>query len=120
MKKTNREMFLEVISVLETANADIELIDFMNDRIAQLDKKASTVSKAQREKAAMDAAIADEIVKGLATINEPIRISDLIKKYAPLSQYNTQKLSPIFVRLVNDGRIEKISSKRTILYTVKA
>lgn len=123
MKKTNREMFVALLSVI--ANADIadtdkiELTDFINLKIEQLDKKANTVSKAEREKIELNTKISQLIIDGLAEINEPIRVSELIKKYEPLNSFTTQKLTPIIVKLMNDGKIKKIASKRTVLYTVE-
>lgn len=122
-KKTNRELYAEVLSVIAIAeiaeDKKTELSDFLKGRVEQLDKKASTVTKAQREKAEADTNIANLIIEGLTAVNQPIRISDLIKTYKPLNEYSTQKLSPIFTKLVNDGKIEKVSSKRTILYVIK-
>lgn len=121
-KKTNKELFTEVLAVIASAaitDAEkTELSDFINGRIEQIEKKASTVSKANKAKAELNTKLADDIVAGLATIGEPVRISDLIKKYEPLNDFSTQKLSPIIVKLVNDGKIEKVASKRTVLYTL--
>jgi len=120
--KTNKELFAMVLSVI--ANADInevdrtELTDFINSRIEQIDKKANTVTKADKEKAALNAAIADEIVKGLVTADKPMKISELIKNYAPLSEYSTQKLTPIVTAMVKNGRLVKSTIKRENFYSV--
>lgn len=120
--KTNKELFAMVLSVV--ANADInetdrtELTDFINSRIEQIEKKANTVTKADKEKQALNAAIADEIVKGLVSADKPMKISELIKSYAPLSAYSTQKLTPIVTAMVKSGKLEKSTLKRENFYSV--
>lgn len=124
MKKTNREMFVMLLGVVESANCitetdRIELTDFINVKIEQLDKKASTVSKADKAKAELNAKIAQLILEGLAEMDKPTKISELIKGYRPLNGYSTQKLTPIMTALVNDGKVEKAVVKRETLYSVK-
>jgi hypothetical protein len=122
-KKTNREMFVTLINVI--ANAQIaetekaELTDFINSRIEQLDKKANSVSKAEKEKAKLNAELAKTIIAGLTEIGKPVKVSDLIKGYEPLNEYSTQKLTPIITALVKENKVESIVVKREKLYTVK-
>lgn len=124
MKKTNREMFVILLNVV--ANSEIietekaELTDFINSKIEQLDKKANTITKADKAKAELNAKIAQDVITGLTTIGKPIKISDLIKNYEPLNSYSTQKLTPIMTGLINDGKIEKVIVKREALYMIKA
>lgn len=123
MKKTNREMFVTLLNVI--ANAEIietekaELTDFINAKIEQLDKKANTVTKAEKAKQELNAKIAQDVLAGLAAVDKPIKISDLIKTYEPLNGYSTQKLTPIMTGLINDGKIEKTIVKREALYMIK-
>jgi hypothetical protein len=122
-KKTNREMFVTLVNVI--ANAQIaetekaELTDFINSRIEQLDKKANSVSKAEKEKAKLNAELAKTIIAGLTEIGKPVKVSDLIKGYEPLNEYSTQKLTPIITALVKENKVESIVVKREKLYTVK-
>jgi hypothetical protein len=125
MKKTNKEMFAMLLGVIESANCitetdRIELTDFINGKIGQLEKKANTVSKADREKAELNARIADEIVKGLTACDKPVKVSDLIKSVDTLNGYSTQKLTPILTSLVKNGRVVKSTYKRETLYSVEA
>ena len=122
-KKTNKEMFIALLSVIANAempeNDRIEMTDFINERIKQIEKKASTVSKADKAKAELNAKIAQLVIEGLTELDKPVKISELIKGYAPLNEYSTQKLSPIMTALANDGKIEKATVKRETLYSVK-
>ena len=123
MKKTSREMFVTLLNVV--ANAEIietektELTDFINSRIEQIDKKANTVTKAEKEKAELNAKIAEDVIAGLIAMGKPVKVSDLIKAYEPLNGYSTQKLTPIMTGLIKDGKIEKTIVKREALYMIK-
>ena len=126
-KMTNKEMFNALIAVISvtgipagveiSATAD-ELITFLNGKIEQLDKKANTVTKADKAKAELNAAIANDILTGLATLDKPVKISDLIKGYEPLNGYSTQKLTPIMTKLVTDGKVIKSVVKRETIYSL--
>ena len=122
-KKTNREMFVALVNVI--ANAQIteiektELTDFINSRIEQLDKKANSVSKAEKAKQELNAELAKTIIAGLTEIGKPVKVSDLIKGYEPLGEYSTQKLTPIITALVKENKVESIVVKREKLYSVK-
>lgn len=122
-KKTNREMYVALINVI--ANAQItetektEFTDFINGRIEQLDKKANSVTKADKAKAELNAKLSEEILTGLVQIGKPVKVGDLIKGYEPLNGYSTQKLTPILTALVNDNKVEKMTVKREKLYAIK-
>ena len=122
-KKTNKEMFVTLINVVANAeiteNEKTELTDFINSRIEQIEKKANTVSKADKAKAELNARLSEEILTGLAQIGKPVKVGDLIKNYEPLNQYSTQKLTPILTALVNDNKVEKMTVKREKLYLIK-
>lgn len=122
-KKTNREMYVALINVIShaeiTINERTELIDFINGRIEQLDKKANSVTKADKAKAELNAKLSEEILTGLAQIGKPVKVGDLIKGYEPLNEYSTQKLTPILTALVNDNKVEKMTVKREKLYVIK-
>lgn len=123
MKKTNRELFVTLLNVV--ANAEIietekvELTDFINAKIEQLDKKANTVTKAEKAKQELNAKITQDVIAGLTAVGKPVKVSDLIKAYEPLNGYSTQKLTPIMTSLINDGKIEKTIVKREALYMIK-
>ena len=122
-KKTNREMFVTLINVIANAQIaeteKVELTDFINSRIEQLDKKANSVSKAEKAKQELNAELAKTIIAGLTEIGKPVKVSDLIKGYEPLGEYSTQKLTPIITALVKENKVESIVVKREKLYSVK-
>ena len=122
MKKTNKEMFVTLINVV--ANANIaetdrqELTDFINSRIEQIDKKASTPSKADIAKQELNARIAELVIKTLTELDKPVKCSEIIKANVELSDYSTQRLTPILTKLVADGKIAKTTVKRDTVYNI--
>ena len=120
--KTNKELFAIIFNIVADANIPDdekqELTDFINSRIEQIDKKANTVSKADKAKAELNAQIAAQIIDGLTLADKPVKVSDLIKQYEPLNGYSTQKLTPIMAGLVKDGKIKKSLYKRETLYSI--
>jgi hypothetical protein len=121
-KKTNKEMFMILLNVVTNAeieqNDKDELSEFINSRIQQIEKKASTPSKTDLAKAELNARIATDIIAGLTELDKPVKISELIKAYAPLNEFSTQKLTPILTKLVADGKVTKTVVKRDTLYNV--
>lgn len=121
-KTTNKEMFNKVLAVLMAAdiaeNERQEMTAFIESRIEQLDKKANTVSKAEKEKAKLNECIAENILAGLATIDKPCKVSELIKNVDTLSTYSTQKITPIMTALVKQGKLNKTIVKREAFYSL--
>ena len=124
MKKTNKELYTTLLTVIENSTLDtdlkLELTDFVNGKLDQLAKKAETVSKAQKEKDAANAAIGEQIIQCLATMAKPMKVSDLIKQCSELNDYSTQKLTPILSKLYAAGKVEKETFKRETYYKVKS
>ena len=122
VKMTNKEMFIGLLAIVAGADipeTDVQMYtDFINSRIEQIDKKATTVSKADKAKAELNATIANEILAGMAKIDKPIKVSELIKSCEPLTSYSTQKLTPIMTKLVTDGKITKSIVKRETFYSL--
>lgn len=122
IKMTNKEMFVKVLSVIAVADITEDertlLTDFINGRIDQIDKKANTVTKADKAKAELNAGIAKDIIAGLTTMDKPVKVSELIKGYEPLNGYSTQKLTPILSTLITEGKIVKSVVKRETFYSL--
>ena len=116
-------MYIGLLAIVNNA-ADLSedeialYVDFINNKIAQLDKKANTVTKADKAKAELNAAIANDIMVGLEALDKPVKVSDLIKNVDTLSGYSTQKLTPILTKLVADGKLVKSTVKRETLYSI--
>ena len=126
-KMTNKEMFTVLASIVsaagipegvKTSATPDEILDWIDGRIEQIDKKATTVSKADKAKAELNASIAKDIIAGLTAMDKPVKVSELIKGYEPLNGYSTQKLTPILSTLITEGKITKSVVKRETLYSL--
>lgn len=122
VKMTNKEMFIGLLAIVAGADiseTDVQMYtDFINSRIEQLDKKANTVTKADKAKQELNDKIAADIIAGMTALDKPVKVSELIKSVDSLSGYSTQKLTPIMTRLVSDGKIIKSVVKRETLYSI--
>jgi hypothetical protein len=118
-KKTNKELFTEVLAVIENSAIDNkdELSAFITSRIELIDKKATTVTKADKKKAEERAALMADVLDGLETANKPIKVSDLIKATPNLAGFSTQKITPILTELIKTGQVEKVVIKRENYYS---
>jgi hypothetical protein len=111
---------LAIVANAEMSETDrTEMTEFINTKIEQIEKKASTVTKAQREKAELNGKLAQLIIEGLTELDKPVKISELIKGYEPLNEYSTQKITPIITALVDNGKVERATVKREKLYSIK-
>lgn len=105
-KKTQRDYYNELLT---NYNLTDELIEFINGRIAQLDKKAESSKKAVDEEQVQLINDTYEFV-----VNHPGTTIAACRKATGLT---SQKLTPVFTKLVSDGKISKITEKRTSYFT---
>lgn len=116
-KPTNKEMFVKVREVLENANRP-ELVDFIDGRIAIVDKKSSNKTQTQNQKD-------NEILKGvivdeLAKCETPVTITELQTKSEVLADKSNQKLTSLFTQLKKEGKIERVVVGKFAKYAVVA
>lgn len=115
-KMTQKEMFAELIKLAEE-NERLDLVEFCNGRIAQIEKKASASgqSKTQKENEKIKTVIIEELTR----IARAVTISELLKESEELGQYSNQKLSAILKQMVeNDKTVTKIIDKKKSLFTI--
>ena len=115
-KMTQKEMFAELIKLAEE-NERLDLVEFCNGRIAQIEKKASASgqSKTQKENEKIKTVIIEELTR----LARAVTISELLKESEELGQYSNQKLSAILKQMVeNDKTVTKIIDKKKSLFTI--
>lgn len=114
VKVTIKEQFVEVAKVLgEVGRAD--LAEFIEGRIEVLDRKSA--NKKASAKQIENVGIKDVIVDTLATFEEPVKVSDLVKADA-LAQYTVPKVSALLKQLRDEGRVVRETNGKTPLYSV--
>lgn len=132
-KITNKEMYTIVRSIVEavgipeeveTSVTPDDIISWTELKIEQLSRKATTPTKAQKEKQEANAVLAEQIFNTLVAARESceeeefkgMTLSDIIKTGGIFDGITTQKLSPIMKKLAADGRVEKIVDKKKSKY----
>lgn len=127
IKRTMKDNYNDVISVLEKANDEAfvevsasreELISFCLDRIEKLARKASG-SKKPTAKQIENEAIADTLLTILAELDAPTTVSGIaVDPRIPDDARKTQRLTPILKNLVLDGKVVRIEEKGKALFSL--
>ncbi len=106
-KLTKKEKF----AMIKEYIADNEmLMEFIDNEINLLNKKASSSAKTQTQKDNEN--IKENIILALKKIGTPVTITELQKADSHMAQYSNQKLSALITQLVNDNRIAKAVDKK--------
>jgi hypothetical protein len=109
-------MFVEVAEVLREVERE-DLVEFIEGRVAILDKKTATKSKATLEKQAENQGIKDEILSALTEFGKAVNITEL-KTYGNLGQYSTPKISALLKQMKDDGLVVRTLEKKTPYFAV--
>ena len=109
-KVTVKEQFVAVAEVLAEVGRD-DLVEFINGRVAILDKKSATKSKAVATNQAKNEEIKADIVKALVDAGKAVNITEL--KTFGFEEYSTPKLSALLKQLKDEGKIVRTLEKKT-------
>lgn len=123
-KLTQRDYFGAIVTVLNGGTSDIataDLVEFINGRVAQLDKKASgkKAKEADEKREAFKVAVLDALADGSATT-----VTDLLK--ANQAEFDAivgetvsnQRLTSVLNALVADGKVVKAKDKKSTLFSL--
>lgn len=117
-KMTIKEQFVEVVEVLRSEEVNrADLAEFIEGRIAILDKKTATKSKAVAENQAKNEEIKNVILEALAEAGKAVNITEL-KGFADLAQYSTPKVSALLKQLRDEGKVVRTLEKKTPYFAV--
>lgn len=117
-KITKRESFKMIIEVLEN-NDRADLVEVMNHEIELLDKKKASgkMTKTQTE----NVGIKEIILQALATANEPITITDLLKNNVELydaTAGSNQKVSALMTQLKKENKVVRTTDGKKALFSI--
>lgn len=115
VKLTQKDYF-NMLEELAIESGRQDLADFCVARKAQLEKKASASKETANQKANIE--ITEKLVNELANIKEPVTISDFQKRSEYASQFSNQKISALFKKEIETGRIIKTVDKKKSLFSV--
>lgn len=108
VKKTQREMFTEIIAKLDPEN-DKEYIEFLESRIAQLNKKSGSKAKTDETQGE----VKGMILEALENADKPMRNKEIAVLPAFLEKgYSAQKIQAQMTKLVNDGVVVRTEEKK--------
>jgi hypothetical protein len=112
-KMTRKEMFAMIQEVIANSTADnkIEMVEFIDKQIAQLEKKSSgsKPTKTQVENESIKA----EILNEMAKMDKPVTISEFCEKSdSEVANLTNQKLSALFNQLVKAEKMVKTVEKK--------
>ena len=120
-KITLKENFERLAGVVKGANIDEteknELLLFINNRIEQINKKASGTSAKEKENKALQDQIKVILLNLLAQQSEPINIATMLK-VEPLSQYTNQRISAILTKLIAENKVERTVIKKVPFFAI--
>lgn len=115
VKVTQREYFAGIVAVLngeESKFSNEELINFIEGRVAQLDRKASN-KKAKTNEA--DVELVEAITEVLADGSRKT-VTEMQKADATLGEVSNQKVTAILRKMQADGLVDKVKDKKNTLY----
>lgn len=106
-KLTKKEKF----AMIKEYIADNEmLIEFIDNEINLLTRKASSSAKTQTQKENEN--IKEKIVVALKEINRPVTITELQNESIEMGNYSNQKISALLRQLVEEKIVERIPDKK--------
>ena len=117
MTKTQREYFTEIKEIVEREGRT-DLVEFVEGRLAQLAKKASTPKK-PTERQKENVALKADIENHLMQVAEPKCIKELVSEVASLNGLTNQRVSHLLTDLVNAGALEKNYVKKVPYFSIK-
>ena len=118
-KMTKKEMFT-LIATLNASNQ--EIVDFCNHEIELLEKKKSNGNAKANEKMATEVEL---VYNALVEVGKPVTASELIAEKGLTELANesgvvsTQKVSAMFKKLKEQGRVETFTEKKKTYFMVK-
>ena len=115
-KITVKENFVAIQNFLAEQGKD-EWAEFIGGRVAILDKKTATKSKAAVAKQAENEVIKGTILEALAEFDKAVNITEL-KTYGNLGEYTTPKISALLKQLKDEGKVVRTLDKKTPLFAV--
>ena len=114
-KLTKRELFGQARE-LAIANDREDLVAFIDHELELLDKKASASGNSKTQKENLE--IIERLYSELANIDRAVTISEFQKESEYAGTLSNQKISALFKKLVDNGRIIKTVDKKKSYFSV--
>lgn len=109
-KRVTKKEYFEILRGIVEGND--ELVAFIDHEVELLSKKSNVKTKAQKE----NEAYVEDIYNYLAEIGRPVTVTELIAE-AQL-EFTNQKVSALLKKLVDAGRVVKVTDKKKSYFSV--
>jgi hypothetical protein len=119
VKVTQKDYFNGLIAYLKGEGdarfSNEEYIEFLEGRIAVLDKKSANRKTKVNE---ADEELKDAVIETLTALGEPSTVSALMKANERLGAESNQKISAILRKLIADEKVLRDKDKKTTLFSL--
>lgn len=112
-KITKRENYASLRAIAEELNRT-DLVAFIDHEVELLNKRAAhpTLTKTQKE----NLELVEVVFNALSEINAPVTVSDFLTQSG--LEMSNQKASALFKKLVDSGRVVKVTEKGKSYFSV--
>ena len=114
-KLTKKDLFGQARE-LAIANGREDLVAFIDNEINLLNKKASASGNSKTQKENLE--IIERLYSELANIDRAVTISEFQKESEYAGTLSNQKISALFKKLVDNGRVIKTVDKKKSYFSV--
>ena len=118
-KMTKKEMFAEVIAVVERVEVEnkAEMLNFLAHEVELLNKKSSKSGQTKTQKE--NVLLMEQLVMALEEMPEPVTISEFqAKSEFEVATLSNQKLSALLKKLVESGKVVKTVEKKKSYFSI--
>ena len=120
VKVTKKDYFnaLRALVVDTEVENKTALIDFIDNELALLAKKANSAKSKPSKAQAENEGIKTAIIAALNEVEKALTITEFQTAYPEFAEYSNQKLSALFKQLVDAGAVEKTVVKKKSYFSV--
>ena len=116
-KLTKKDLFGQARE-LAVANGREDLVAFIDHEIELLNKKASTSGESKTQKENL--VIMDKLYNELANMDRAVTISEFQANSEYASTLSNQKISALFKKMVEAGKVAKTTEKKKSYFSIVA
>ena len=118
-KMTKKEMFAEVIAVVERVEVEnkAEMLNFLAHEVELLEKKSSKSGQTKTQKE--NVLLMEQLVVALSEMEKPVTISEFQGlSTSEVATLSNQKLSALLKKLVEENKVVKTVEKKKSYFSV--
>lgn len=115
--KMTKKTALETLLTLDEVRANPALVEFAQNELDLLARKAEAAKKETEKKADGDRAVKTLILNVLSSVGKPTQIKDLLKANPSLLDVGTGKVQYLLNQMVKEGLAAKTVDKRIALFS---